>query len=53
MNKQLVINQQAAPSSAAPVKRRFSPLFITACIAYLLIFNAVFIYLKQPKTYNS
>ena len=53
MSKQLVINQQAAPSSAAPVKRRFSPLLITSLIAYLLIFNAVFIYLKQPKTYNS
>ena len=47
MNKQLVINQ------SAPAKRRFSPLVIAALIAYLLIFNAVIIYIKQPAKYAS
>lgn len=50
MNKQLVIYQQV---DAAKNGRRIPPLFIAALIAYLLIFNAVVIYLKQPKSYAS
>lgn len=53
MNKQLIVNQHAEHNSAEPARRRFSPLFIAALVAYLLIFNAVVIYLKQPKTYGS